>query len=177
VGLCEQRQGGILIRVVQLKNQSHVKLRSVFYGYPTSRSFSVAVLMIPPAVSDQDPRLETANRYVQDLAARKFELAATPMPAAVQSGGPNGFRTGTDLTYHAKPISSKDQDVPLKGVYVFIGFAFGPSYGGVGTTMTWSQKPTQQLLLLFANGVAAKVDLRSGNLSGKYQAEGSPPWT
>lgn len=28
------------------------------------------------------------------------------------------------------------------------------------------------MLLLYANGVAAKVDLRGGNLAGKYQAEG-----
>ena len=77
-----------------------------------------------------------------------------------------------DLTYHAKPIPPKERDVPLKGVYVFVGFAFGPSYGGVGTTMTWSQKPSRRLLLLFANGVAAKVDFRGGNLAGKYQAEG-----
>jgi hypothetical protein len=38
--------------------------------------------------------------------------------------------------------------------------------------MTWGQQAVQQLLLLFANGVAAKVDLKGGNLAGKYQAEG-----
>jgi hypothetical protein len=84
-------------------------------------------------------------------------------------------RTDIDLTY-PKAIIPKERDVPLKGVYVFVGFAFGPSYGGVGTNISWGQKATQQLLLLFANGVAAKVDLRGGNLAGKYQAEGFASW-
>jgi hypothetical protein len=165
-------QEGILIRVVQFENQNHRKLRAVFYGYPTRAGFTVAVLTIPPAVGDHDARLETANRYVQELAGKKFELAVL-MPA-VRPGPPAAVQphTDIDLIYHAKPIPPKERDIPLKGVYLFVGFAFGPSYGGVGTTMTWSQKPSQQLLLLFANGVAAKVDLRGGNLAGKYQAEG-----
>jgi hypothetical protein len=169
---------GILMRVVQVENQNHLKLREVFYGYSTQRGFTITVLTIPPAVSDQDPQLETANRYVQELAAKKFEVTVTtPAPPQVapsghgQYVGPAG-RTDIDLTYHAKAIPSKEHDVPLKGVYVFVGFAYGASYGGVGTTMTWGQKATQQLLLLFVNGVAAKTDLRGGNLAGRYQAEG-----
>jgi hypothetical protein len=164
---------GILLRVVQFENQNHRILRAVFYGYSTRTGLTLVVLIIPPVVGDQDARLETASRYVQELAVNKFELAATQTPA-VQLAPPGPIRphTDTDLTYHAKPIPPKERDVPLKGVYVFIGFAFGPSYGGVGTSMTWSQKASQQLLLLFANGVAAKVDLRGGNLAGKYQAEG-----
>lgn len=166
-------QEGILIRVVQIENQNHIKLREVFYGYPVSKGFAVTVLTIPPAIDDQDPRLEIANRFVQDLAAKKFELASAPTPSTPsrQYVGPAG-RTDIDLTYHAKSIPPKDRDIPLTGVYVFVGFAFGASYGGVGTTMTWGQQATQQLLLLFANGVAAKTDLRGGNLAGKYQAEG-----
>jgi hypothetical protein len=166
-------QEGILVRVVRFENQNYRKLRAVFYGYPTRTGFTVAVLMIPPALGDQDARLETGNRYVQELAVKRFELAVSPT-LAVQPGPPASVQphTDMDLTYHAKPIPPKERDVPLKGVYVFVGFAFGPSYGGVGTTMTWSQKPSQQLLLLFANSVAAKVDLRGRNLAGKYQAEG-----
>src|ERR1700719_4197527 len=48
---------GILLRVVQVENQNHVKLRVVFYGYPTAHGLSINLLMIPPAVGDQDPRL------------------------------------------------------------------------------------------------------------------------
>jgi hypothetical protein len=166
-------QEGIFVRVVQLENQNHLKLREVFYGYPVSHGLAVAVLTIPPTVADQDPRLEIANRFVQELAAKKFELAVAPMsPAQPGTRVPGGAHADIDLTYPPKAIPPKDRDVPLKGVYVFVGFAFGPSYGGVGTTMTWGQRATQQLLLLFANGVAAKTDLRGGNLAGKYQAEG-----
>jgi hypothetical protein len=166
-------QEGILLRVVQVENQNHVRLRVVFYGYPTAHGLSIHLLMIPPAVGDQDPLLETANQYVQQLAAQKFELSAAT--AAVTPAQPaTGWRpkTDIDLTYHAKAIIPKERDVPLKSVYVFVGYAFGPSYGGVGTTMTWGQRATQQLLLLFANGVVAKTDLKGDNLAGHHQAEG-----
>ncbi len=171
-------QEGILLRVVQVENQNHLKLRLLFYGYRSARGFSIPILMIPPAVSDQDPRLEAANQYIQQLAAQKFEFSPTPNPAMQPASPPaqpaTGWRpkTDIDLTYHAKAVIPKERDVPLKGVYVFVGYAFGPSYGGVGTTMTWGQRATQQLLLLFANGVAAKTDLKGDNLAGHHQAEG-----
>jgi hypothetical protein len=173
-------QPGIFIRVVEVETKGQNKVREVFYGYPVPRGLGVVVLNIPPAMDDKDPLLQTANHYVQELAARKFELAVTapgqqtataPATNHGQYITPYG-RTDIDLTYHAKGIIPKERDVPLKGVYLFVGFAYGASYGGVGTTMTWGQKATQQLLLLFANGVAAKTDLRGGNLAGKYQAEG-----
>ncbi len=173
-------QEGILLRVVQIENQNHIKLREVFYGYRSARGMSIPILMIPAGVSDRDPRIEAANHFIQQLAAQKYEL----MPAASQPAGqppaqpaqPGGGgwqpKTDIDLTYHAKAIIPKERDVPLKGVYVFIGYAFGPSYGGVGTTMTWGQQATQQLLLLFENGVCAKTDLKGDNLAGHHQAEG-----
>jgi hypothetical protein len=178
-------QQGILIRVAQVEDQKHRKIRLAFYGYPTASGLGVAVLAIPSGVSDQDPRLEQANQYVQQIAAQKLEASAIPLPAVPQTptsqipsrNGQGQYvgqfgRSDIDLTYHAKGIPPKDRDVPLKGVYVFVGFAFGAQYGGVGTTMTWGQHAVQQLLLLYDNGVAAKVDLRGGNLAGKYQAEG-----
>jgi hypothetical protein len=97
------------------------------------------------------------------------------VPPSAQPPGqpPNSFgKTDIDLTYHAKAVIPKERDVPLKGVYVFIGYGFGASYGGVGTTMTWGQQAKQQLLLLFANGVAAKTDLKGDNLAGHHEAEG-----
>jgi hypothetical protein len=175
---------GIFVRVVQVENQKRQKLRLAFYGYPTANGLSVAILAIPANIKDEDPRLEEANQYVQQMAAQKFEASATPPPSAStaapqapvrnsqgQYGGQFG-RSDIDLTYHAKGIPPKDRDVPLKGVYVFVGMAFGAQYGGVGTTMTWGQHAVQQLLLLYENGIAAKVDLRGGNLAGKYQGEG-----
>jgi hypothetical protein len=149
----------ILVRVVRMENREQTKFRLVFYGYSTRNGTSVAVLTIPPAIDDKDPRLETANQFVQQIAAQKFEVAthSTPAPATAaqlpqrnsrgQFVGPMG-RTDIDLTHHAKGIPSKDRDVPLTAVYVFVGFAFGASYGGVGTNMTWSQRATQQLRLI-----------------------------
>ena len=168
-------QEGILLRVVQIENQSLTKLREVFYGYRSARGMSIPILMIPPGVGDQDPRLETANQYIQQLAAQRFELTAeNSQPSAQPPAQPANRwgKTDIDLTYHAKAIIPKERDVPIKGVYVFIGYAFGASYGGVGTTMTWGQQATQQLLLLFANGVCAKTDLKGDNLAGHHQAEG-----
>jgi len=172
-------QEGILLRLVQVENQNHTKLREVFYGYRSARGMSIPILMIPPGVNDQDPRLETANQYIQQLAAQRFELTAEnsqapAQPAAQPPAQPaNNFgKTDIDLTYHAKAVISKERDVPLKGVYVFIGYGFGASYGGVGTTMSWGQQAKQQLLLLFANGVVAKTDLNGDNLAGHHEAEG-----
>src|SRR5580658_5564121 len=174
---------GILVRVTQIENQKQTKFRLVFYGYPTQNGMSVAVLMIPPGVGDRDPLIETSNQYVQQIAAKKFEVAVASAsasmaaPLAGQTQNSRGQYVGAfgrsdiDLTYRAKSVPPGDRDVPLKGVYLFVGFSFGPSYGGVGTSMTWGQHATQQLLLLFANGVAAKVDLRGGNLAGHHQAE------
>jgi hypothetical protein len=168
---------------VQIENQSHTKIREIFYGYRSARGLSIPILMIPPGVSDQDPRLEAANQYIQQLAAQRFELtaensqpAASPaaQPPAQPAGQPANRwgKTDIDLTYHAKAIIPKERDVAIKGVYVFIGYGFGASYGGVGTTMTWGQQAKQQLLLLFANGVVAKTDLKGDNLAGHHQAEG-----
>jgi hypothetical protein len=153
-------------------------MRLVFYGYASSRGISIPILMVPLGVPDNDPRIVTATQYVIQLAAQKFELTPTTQPAAAQPetqpAQPNSKwgKTDIDLTYHAKGIIPKERDVPLKGVYVFVGYAFGPSYGGVGTTMTWGQQAVQQLLLLFANGIAAKTDLKGDNLAGHHQAEG-----
>jgi len=173
-------EGGILVRLVQVENSNQKNLRVILYGYRSAHGFSIPILMTPMTVSDNDPKLETANQYVQQLAAQKFELVTTqqqPMQPAQPrqpsaGGGMAPPRADIDLTYHAKSLISKERDVPLKGVYVFIGYAFGASYGGVGTTMTWGQRAVQQLLLLFANGVAAKTDLKGDNLAGHHQAEG-----
>ena len=93
-------QEGILVRVVRFENQNYRKLRAVFYGYPTRTGFTVAVLMIPPAVGDQDARLETGNRYVQELAVKRFELARVAharRPARTACVGPTPYRYGSHL--------------------------------------------------------------------------------
>jgi hypothetical protein len=186
---------GMYVRVVEVEAPKKKKLRLAFYGYPTANGLSVAVLVIPAEIPETDPRLKQAGQYIQARASEKFEVGnapaaqnpgstmanaspATPPPPPGPARNAQGQyvgqfgRSDIDLTYHAKAIPPRDRDVPLKGVYVFVGFAYGATYGGVGTTMTWGQHGVQQLLLLYENGVAAKVDLRGGNLAGKYQAEG-----
>ncbi|HVO10769.1 MAG TPA: hypothetical protein VMX54_08490 [Vicinamibacteria bacterium] len=92
---------GLLLRVVQIENANHVKLRDVFYGYPVPGGLSIALLSLPPTVTDRDPLLETANQYVQRLAAQRFEVASStvphtpataaesgPVPNAQPAGGP-----------------------------------------------------------------------------------------
>jgi hypothetical protein len=184
-----ENRDGMLQRTIQIENQKHAKVRILYYGYPTRNGISITVLAISPRVQDGDPLLAASDQYVHSLAARKFEIVSAPTPAA-QPPASQAFgsqqparnangqyvgafgRSDIDLTYHAKGIPSAQDDVPLKGVYLFAGMGFGATYGGVGTQMTWGQHAVQQLLLLFANGVAAKVDAKGGNLAGKYQAEG-----
>jgi len=164
-------QGGVLLRVILTQQQNSQKVRMIFFGYPTARGLSIPILLVPLAVADQDPRVATGTQYVMQLAAQKFELTSGPTSAG-QPATAWRPKTDIDLTYHAKAIIPKERDVPIKNVYVFVGYAFGPSYGGVGTTMTWGQRATQQLLLLFENGVCAKTDLKGDNLAGHHQAEG-----
>jgi hypothetical protein len=183
---------GVYVRLVEVEDAKRKKVRLEFCGYPTASGLTVAVVVFPAGMADTDPRLVQANQYIKARAAEKFELAsagasapanagpgnANPPPASGPARNAQGQyvgqfgRSDIDLTYHAKAIPPKERDVPLKAVYVFVGFAYGATYGGVGTTMTWGQHAVQQLLLLYENGVAAKVDLRGGNLAGKYQAEG-----
>ena len=160
-----QQQNGILIRAVKVRNATGSIYTTVYYAYPVAHGSAMTVVIIPPTVRNDDPRLVAADAWVQQLAVSRFELAA---PAAAMAA-PKG---DIDLTYHAKAIPPKDRDVPIKATYLFVGMAFGAEYGGVGTSMNWGQHQVSQVLLLFANGVAAKVDLRGGNLAGKYQAEG-----
>ena len=174
----------MFVRVVQIQNPRHQNVRLAFYGYPTANGISVAVLLIPAGVADQDPRLETANQYVHQVAAQKFEVAVAPSLPATTATSPGPTRnasgqyvgtfgrTDIDLTYHAKAIPPKDRDVPLKGAYLFVGLAFGATGGGVGSPMSYGQHAVQQLLLLYGNGVAAKVDALGNNLTGHHQAEG-----
>jgi hypothetical protein len=179
---------GVFVRAVEVEDAKRKKVRLAFYGYPTRNGLSAAVLVVPEGIVDADPRLEQAKQYIRARANEKFEVplaanagsgnaSATPVASGTTRNAQGQYvgafgRSDIDLTYHAKGIPPKERDVPLKGVYVFVGFAYGGTYGGVGTTMTWGSHAVQQLLLLYENGVAAKVDLRGGNLAGKYQAEG-----
>jgi hypothetical protein len=173
-------QNAILTRIIQVDNPQDGKARMVYYGYPTAGGVSLAVLISLVTLSDQDPRLVAADQYVHQLANQAFEVAVAPAsapatsnPAAPPRNSQGQYvgafgKSDIDLTYHAKGIPPKDRDVPFKGVYLFAGLANGVVLGAPGS---YSHN-VQQLLLLWSNGVAAKVDANSGNISGHHQSEG-----
>jgi hypothetical protein len=172
---------GVFARMTQLQNDKGEAIRAMFYGYETAHGRQIAVLLIPKAVADNDPRLEQADAFVKQLGASRFEVVlpaapAAPPPGYAQQGPPPGYpppgSQGAALAYHAKTIPPPERDVAITGVFLNVGFASGPTWGGVGTSVQYGQHPVTQLLLLYANGVAAKVDMKSGNLMGKYEAEG-----
>ena len=72
--------------------------------------------------------------------------------------------------YQPRPVLPAGHDVPLTGVYFMTGLAYGAVNSGLQTV--YGQHAVQQLLLLYANGVAVKSDILSGNLAGHHQAEG-----
>ena len=73
------RRGQLLIRVVEIQTQGQT-MRAVFYAYPAAGQQQLVVLIIPEMVADSDPRLDTANSYVQELAARRIDLGPVIAP-------------------------------------------------------------------------------------------------
>ena len=180
IGSPQEKSDVMEVGIILARRLTFEKQRLLISGYPSPGGFSISALIIPISVGGQDPRIDAAGQYVDQLAAQNFELSAAPAVSQPnsqprQNGGMLGntrIHSDIDLTYHAKGIPPRERDVPLKGVYLFAGTAFGASYGGVGTNMTWGRKSTALLLLLYANGVAARFDARGNNLAGRYQAEG-----
>jgi hypothetical protein len=174
--------GSLLTRAVKV-HTDQIDLRAVFFGYISPHGYQIAVLMIPPKVSDDDPRLQVATNYVQSLAAAHFEFA--PAPGASSSaaglmaqmpnlGPPPGQpllpRPG-DPIMQPRPLLPPDRDVPIKAAYFMTGVAFGAVNAGIGGS-AYGSHAVQQLLLLYANGVAVKADIFGNNLAGHHQAEG-----
>ncbi|HEY2708058.1 MAG TPA: hypothetical protein VGI95_08390 [Caulobacteraceae bacterium] len=171
--------GAILLRIAKVQTANGLEIRAIFYGYASPHGYQIAVLMIPPKVGDNDPRLQVATDYVERLAAAHFDLVlprsqAQAGPSQMPNLGPAAPRMSPQggPIYQARPVLGPGHDVPLKGVYFMAGFADGAVYGGVGTTMTFGQHAVQQLMLLYANGVAVKADVTGGNLAGHHQSEG-----
>jgi hypothetical protein len=76
-----------------------------------------------------------------------------------------------DPIMQPRPQLPSDRDVPIKGAYFMTGIAFGAVNAGVGGS-AYGSHAVQQLLLLYANGVAVKADIFGNNLAGHHQAEG-----
>ena len=174
--------GALLTRAFKV-HTAQIDLRAVFFGYASPHGYQIAVLMIPPKVADDDPRLQIATNYVQSLAAARFEFAGAA-PAASSAAGlmaqmptlgpPPGQpmlpRPG-DPIMQPRPQLPPDRDVPIKGAWFMTGIAFGAVNAGVGGS-AYGSHAVQQLLLLYANGVAVKADIFGNNLAGHHQAEG-----
>ena len=155
----------------------------MFFGYASPHGYQIAVLMIPPKVADDDPRLQVATNYVQSLAAAHFEFAgaapAASSAAALMAQMPNlGPPPGQpmlprpgDPIMQPRPQLPPDRDVPIKSAWFMTGVAFGAVNAGVGGS-AYGSHAVQQLLLLYANGVAVKADIFGNNLAGHHQAEG-----
>ena len=188
-------QQGLLVRAVKVRSSAGLTIRAVFLGYASPHGYQICVLMIPPRVADDDPRLDMVTNYVLMLASSHFDVAAEaqtrtqgaagPGPA-VASGGANlmammpplGPPPGQPLyprpgdpIMQPRPQLPPDRDIPIKGAYFMTGIAFGAVNAGVNGS-AYGSHAVQQLLLLYANGVAVKADIFGGNLAGHHQAEG-----
>ena len=76
-----------------------------------------------------------------------------------------------DPIMQPRPQLPPDRDIPIKGAYFMTGIAFGAVNAGVGGS-AYGSHAVQQLLILYANGVAVKADIFGNNLAGHHQAEG-----
>src|ERR1700761_6467855 len=59
-----QVDDAVLSRVVKVTTQAGLELRSGFAGSAAAHGFQMSVVMIPPGVSDDDPRLQTISNYI-----------------------------------------------------------------------------------------------------------------
>ena len=189
-------EGPMLVRVVKVQNGANL-IHAAFFGYASPHGYQISVLMIPPKVSDDDPRVQLAANYVQQLAAAHFDFA--PQQGQIQAQAPGGAPLGPpgddgaslmammpplgpppgqplyprpgDPIMQPRPQLTPDRDIPIKGAYFMTGVAFGAVNAGVGGS-SYGSHAVQQLLILYANGVAVKADIFGGNLAGHHQAEG-----
>jgi hypothetical protein len=90
-----------------------------------------------------------------------------PLGAPVQPVYP---RPG-DPIMQPRPQLPPDRDIPIKGAWFMTGMAFGAVNAGVNGS-AYGSHAVQQLLILYANGVAVKSDIMGNNLAGHHQAEG-----
>jgi hypothetical protein len=186
-------EGVILLRVVKLRNAAGTEIRTIFYGYPSPHGYQIMVLLVPPKVGDNDPKLQVATDYVTALAAGHFDFVppqgqaqGTPGPGMAGGAGaglmammpPLGPPPGQpmypnpgDPIMQPLPQLPPDRDIPIKGAYFMTGIGFGAVNAGINGS-AYGSHAVQQLLILYANGVAVKADIFGGNLAGHHQAEG-----
>jgi hypothetical protein len=193
-------QGAILSRVAKVTTAAGLELKAVFVGYASPHGFQISVTMIPPGIDDNDPRIQVISNYIDQLSAAHFDVASLPSaPGQTDAQAPLGPTAampspadGAQLMALIPPLGSApqpvyprpgdpimqprpqlppDRDIPIKGAYFMTGVAFGAVNAGVGGS-AYGSHAVQQLLLLYANGVAVKSDYLGGNLAGHHRAEG-----
>jgi hypothetical protein len=194
-------QGPILSRVAKVKTASGQEIKAVFVGYASPHGFQMTVTMIPSGVADDDPRIQTVSDYIEQLSAAHFDVASAQAgssgaPGGLAQGGapahgdpmagarlmaampPLGPPPGQpmyprpgDPIMQPRPQLPPDRDVPIKGAWFMTGIGFGAMNAGVGGS-AYGSHAVQQLLILYANGVAVKADIFGNNLAGHHQAEG-----
>jgi hypothetical protein len=196
-----QVDGPILSRAVKMTVNGR-QLRSVFVGYASPHGFEMTVTMIPAGADENDPRVQTVSNYLEQLQAARFDVMPQPqsqaqgpgrpasaagqsaaMPTPVQgaqlmamipplgaANQPMYPRPG-DPIVQPRPQLPPDRDIPIKGAWFMTGIGYGAVNAGIGGS-AYGSHAVQQLLLLYANGVAVKSDIMGDNLAGHHQAEG-----
>jgi hypothetical protein len=76
-----------------------------------------------------------------------------------------------DPIMQPRPQLPPDRDIPIKGAWFMTGIGFGAVNAGINGS-AYGSHAVQQLLILYANGVAVKADIFGNNLAGHHQAEG-----
>lgn len=196
-----QVDGPILSRAVKMSVNGR-ELRSVFVGYASPHGFEMTVTMIPAATGETDPRVQTISTYLEQLQAARFDVTPQPQTQAQGPGGPAGpagppaamptpaqgaqlmaaipplgpanqpmYPRPGDPIMQPRPQLPPDRDIPIKGAWFMTGIGYGAVNMGVGGS-SYGSHAVQQLLVLYANGVAVKSDIMGENLAGHHQAEG-----
>ncbi|HLY79980.1 MAG TPA: hypothetical protein VKQ70_11430 [Caulobacteraceae bacterium] len=196
-----QEQGPILSRAVKM-NANGRELRSVFVGYASPHGFQMNVVLMPEGTAETDPRVQTVSNYLDQLQAAHFDVIAQPQTQAQGPAGPAAppaapaamptpaqgaqlmalipplgapvqpmYPRPGDPIMQPRPQLPPDRDIPIKGAWFMTGMAFGAVNAGVGGS-SYGSHAVQQLLILYANGVAVKSDIMGNNLAGHHQAEG-----
>ena len=93
------------------------------------------------------------------------------MPPLGPPEGPPMYPRPGDPIMQPRPQLPPDHDIPIKGSYFMTGIGYGAVNAGINGS-AYGSHAVQQILLLYANGVAVKSDIFGGNLAGHHQSEG-----
>ena len=153
-------------------NDPRLETVSNYIEQLSNAHFDVASLPAPPGqtgAAAQGATAQSGPAAAMPSPAEGAQLMALipPLGAAPQPMYP---RPG-DPIMQPRPQLPPDRDIPIKGAYFMTGMAFGAVNAGINGS-AYGSHAVQQLLILYANGVAVKSDIMGNNLAGHHQAEG-----